>query len=268
MNNELGKSVPRENFEAYCCIFEIETVLRELIVDRLSRVAGTKWYKQRIPEGIRIKSMEGLQYERSARWTRMIPYHPIYYVDFPDLKTIISQKNNWNEAFEEIFARNDIFQSTLSELEPIRNKVAHNRRVTMNDWSVVEAAAQKVMLAIGPQRFRDLASRCTCATDLVSRLESLQKEAQICYARCNKCESLATLDVWRSVSNEWWFDDDYLDCKTEAIRMYFELMIEYSNLPRARGEGYRLESWVEKSAIALSFERMQSQFSKLLKQKE
>src|SRR6266511_1781355 len=136
--------VPEENRAIYCYIYMIETCLREFIIEMLAAVAGPKWFKSRMPGNLLEKCRESVRFERQIKWTQFVPHHQLYYLDFPELKTIIVRTDNWSDAFEPIFKRQDIFVGTVSELEPIRNKIAHNRRATSTDLRIVEAAYSKL----------------------------------------------------------------------------------------------------------------------------
>jgi hypothetical protein len=57
----------------------------------------------------------------------------MYYTDFSHLKIVIQARNNWDDAFSKIFGNKDNLSAALSELEFIRNKVAHIRSPRGND---------------------------------------------------------------------------------------------------------------------------------------
>jgi hypothetical protein len=122
--------VPQENIEIFTILYQIETALRELIIEVLSKVEGSKWYLRRLPGDILQKYKDGRILERQIPWTQFIPHNPIYYVDFPHLKVIMERSDNWKDAFEPIFARKEVVIGILIEIEPIRNKIAHNRKAT------------------------------------------------------------------------------------------------------------------------------------------
>ena len=171
------KLVPRENIQIYCYLYKIENGLRELIIDLLKDVAGPSWYKRRMPGDILEKYLKGRESELKVPWTQLIPHHPIYYVDFPDLKKIIERTDNWKDKFVQIFSRRDILSGTLSEIQVVRNKIAHNRKTTYNDLNIIKGAYTKLSQIIGEKKFTELVSRCTCALNIQERLTGLRKEA-------------------------------------------------------------------------------------------
>jgi hypothetical protein len=256
--------VPGENIEIYCYLYSIETALRELIIELLSATNGPLWYKKRLPGDVLEKYRKGIEFEKSLKWFQLVPLHPIYYIDFPDLKKIIEREDNWKDAFKRIFSRKDILSSTLAELEFIRNKIAHNRKATPKDVEIVRGAHGKLSESIGENYFRELSIRCTCSTDISERLSELQKKCESTFCICNDCKRLEKIDVWESISAEWWFDESYLGHKLEAIADYFGTVDRYLALPRSRGSGHKIESWVKSSGIKEKYANAQIEFAAIL----
>ena len=116
------------NLEAYKLLHFIENMLRVIIVNNLSSI-DPFWYKTRLPGDIYSKYKDGRKITRSNKWCRQIFHHPIYYVDFPDLKKIISSQNNWDDVFKQYFNKKEILIGYLESLEFTRNNIAHNRLV-------------------------------------------------------------------------------------------------------------------------------------------
>ena len=255
---------PQENLEIFAMLYCIETALRELIIESLSALEGSRWYKKCLPGDILEKYRKGWEVEKRTSWTQCISHHPIYYVDFPDLRKIIERDDNWKKAFESIFSRKDIFSSTLSELEPIRNKIAHNRKASSGDVEVVSGVYSKLSTAIGSAYFDSLSSRCTLAVDILEWLNQLQMEAKDSLCICLEFRPLNKLNVWDSVRNMWWFDESYLCDKLDKIIEFFRLIDEYSHLPRLRGSGHKIEAWVKSSSIETKCADAQAQFDAIL----
>ena len=219
--------IPKENKQIFCYLYRIETVLRELIIDSLEAIEGGKWYKRRLPGDVLEKYSQGIKYERNTKWIQLVPHHPIYYTDFSDLKKVIIRNDNWEDVFKQIFVRKEILNSTLSELEHIRNKIAHNRKASFKDFEIVKGAYAKLSVAIGEEKFYTLVSRCTCATDIMERLTELQKETKKLLHVCKNYEFIEKLEVWESIYCKWWFDESYLGHKIDDIKKYFEIIKEY-----------------------------------------
>jgi len=257
--------VPKENIEIYCYLYNIETILRELIIDLLKTVAGPRWYKKRLPGDILEKYRKGIEYEKNIKWTQLVPHHPIYYIDFADLKKIIERGDNWENVFKDIFSpHKQILSSTLFELEFIRNKVAHNRKATHKDVEVVKTAYIKLSEAVGRDYSNRLSARCTCSMDISERLTELQKESERSFCLCKNYKPLEKLEVWKPVCDEWWFDETYLEYKLDGIINYFKTIEEYAALPRTRGSGYKVEAWVKSNDIETKYKNAQIEFLAIL----
>jgi hypothetical protein len=258
------KLVPKENIEIYCYIYRIETALREFIIESLRVVAGSRWYKKRLPGDVLEKYRKAIEFERSVKWSQLVPHHPIYYIDFPDLKKIIEREDNWQDAFKGIFSRKDILSSILAELEFIRNKIAHNRKANNVDVEIARTAYEKLSECIGGKYFDQLSARCTCAMDISEQLSELQGECKRTFHICKDCERIENVDVWESIRDKWWFDESYLGHKLEAITGYFVMIEGYFALPRSRGSGHKIESWVKSSGIEEKYASAQIEFGAIL----
>lgn len=256
--------VPQENIEVYTILYHIEIALRELIVEALSKVAGSRWYSNRLTGDILQKYKDGRRLESQIPWTQFIPHNPIYYVDFPHLRMIIENANNWRDAFKPIFVRKEVVVGILTEIEPIRNKIAHNRKATSMDVEVVRGAISKLSNAIGSAYFETLVSRCTLALDIPEQLGQLLMEAENSLLICCKFDSLDKLEVWKSVHDAWWFDESYLGEKIDKIEVFFHTVDAYSLLPRLRGSGPKIENWVKNSDIELKYLEAKVQFDTIL----
>lgn len=254
---------PPENAEIYNFLYSIETALRELIIEALSTIEGPIWYKRRLPGDVLEKYRKGREYEKSISWTDCIPHNPIYYVDFPDLRKIIERDDNWRETFESIFSRKEVL-SILVVLEPIRNKIAHNRKASHQDLETTKGAYSLLSTAIGSDRFATLATRCTARTDIPEQLAKLRKEAENAYNICQSCTALGELTTWKTLRKEWWFDESYLGNSLDELANYFQTLDEYSRLPRTRGSGYKIEAWVKSAGIDTKYSNAQAEFRALL----
>jgi len=256
--------VPEENIEIYCYLYSIETALRELIIESLKAVDGSRWYKRRLPGDVLEKYRKGIEFERSAKWSQLVPHHPIYYIDFPDLKKIMECEDNWKDAFKPIFSRKDILSSTLAELEFIRNKIAHNRKATSKDVEIVRGAHAKLSESVGKNYFRELSARCTCSKDISERLSELQRECERIFCICKNYERLEKLEIWESICAEWWFDESSLGHKLDAIIDYFGTIQTYCTLPRLRGSGHKIEAWVKSNDVEGKYASARMELSAIL----
>ncbi len=256
--------IPLENVEAFKLLFNLENVLRELIIDSLSSLKGPRWYRRRLPGDILDKYKAALTIEKDIRWIHLVPHHPLYYLDFPDLRKIIEREDNWQDAFRALFGRKEILGATLSELEPIRNKVAHNRRVTMADVQALKTAQNALKASLGEERFVQLSCRCTSLPSLVEQLKTLQAEAEAAFQKCCHYDEIGTLPTWTSVRDEWWLDDSYLGTYISDVDRFFHLAEEYMQLPRRRGSGHLIEIWVKNSGLHSAYASAIDAFNKIL----
>ena len=241
--------VPCENLRAYKILYSMENAIRMLIVECLEKTAGERWYRSRLPGDILNSYREARSAEQKIKWTSLVPHHPIYYIDFPALRKIIERRDNWNEAFKHIFSRQDIFSSRWSSVEPIRNNVAHNRCVSAADIDFLTATFTFLSSTIGEARFNELAAQSKTIPDIVSRITTLRMEGEQALGLCKCAERLKCLPNWNIISPSWWFDDSFIGRDLSPIRTYFGTLNEYMSLPRRRGEGHKIEKWIEQKGI-------------------
>ncbi len=126
----------------------LETELRVFIAEKLQSLSPN-WWKQRIPNDIRLRA-EKRKTDREEPYPGMERKdRPLYdYLDFSDLATIITMKNNWEEVFKFTFMRPEIVQVKLGEISPVRNDIAHHRDIPMNDKETFVSNARQIIRAI------------------------------------------------------------------------------------------------------------------------
>ncbi|MHC5773960.1 Swt1 family HEPN domain-containing protein [Nostoc sp.] len=68
----------------------------------------------------------------------------------------MEKNDNWKGVFESIFGRKEIVSATLTEIEFIRNKIAHNRKATQSDINIIKSSYTKILNTIGEEKFNSL----------------------------------------------------------------------------------------------------------------
>lgn len=111
--------------EDYEVLRNLEIRLRACVMKVLQAILPEKWWPDLIPEKVIDRGEKNkASIESTFPWNSDPELHPIYYVDFAHYAWIIEK--NWS-AFERVFRDKDIIKGKLRELEPIRNKISHNR---------------------------------------------------------------------------------------------------------------------------------------------
>jgi hypothetical protein len=247
--------VPQRNLEAYALLFEIENSLRELMLQSLSQVAGERWYKERLPEDVLAKYREGSNYERRAKWAESrVRYHPAYYLDFTDLKKVMEKKENWSDVFAPVFSRKDILSGILSAVEVVRNKVAHNRTLTGTELELVRTARETIRNSVGGGRFAELVEASTRFPDVHGGLVRLLELLAMARECCRAAKAVPLADELRDFGNTWWLDSDCLGIEVCGIRKLLATLDEYDKLPKGRGTGHVIESWMTRRLLDQQFQ--------------
>lgn len=123
------------NMKAYDILFKLETMLRgfirDILEDHFKDEGG--WLK-RIPRKIIDKCEKRARKEKES-YQDLGSDFLMDYADFRDLKEIILEKENWERGFMTFFRNKQIIAIKLVELEPIRNTIAHNRKISDRELS-------------------------------------------------------------------------------------------------------------------------------------
>jgi hypothetical protein len=197
--------------------YVLEVGLRELIIEKLSAVHGPRWYRSQLPNDVLKKYMDGHDAERASVWTNHIAHHPLYFIDFPDLLKTIAR--NWEDAFAAVFSNKDVVLGSFRSLEPIRNKLAHNRKITEADGAVVNGVFTEVSSAIGDEKLTELVMRCTSAPGIAQQLRALVGDVEQAGMIMIELQPAALLRHWEATKDQWWFDSGYLTGNVNEDRL-------------------------------------------------
>jgi hypothetical protein len=259
-------TVPSDNVDIYQYLFNIEVGLREFVIDKLSSLVGQRWYKQKLPNDVLDKYKAGIEIEKKIVWIDFIPHHPLYYIDFTDIKKIIERQDNWNEAFQSIFRRKDIISNMLSKIESIRNKIAHNRKASSADLEIVKTVYHEIIQMIGCDYFHKLINNCSIESTIGEKMISLKNDILRTSEIVSMCKMLDKLESSDIILKSWWFDSTYLGEDLKLIHEYYHLVDEYVKLPRTMGCGYQIQSWIKETRMKENAEQAVDLISKLLQE--
>ncbi len=71
-----------------------------------------------------------------------------YYMSFSEYSRVISKRDNWREAFEEVFGDPEWVRVVFRELERTRNDVAHNRDLSERQLRFLRLYAEDIARAV------------------------------------------------------------------------------------------------------------------------
>jgi len=254
------------NLSVYRLLYQIEVGLREFIIKTLTTKCGPRWWKERLPPDVLEAYRKGRVYERSIKWCYLVPHHPLYYIDFPDLKKVIERADNWRDVFQPVFKQKDILITTLSQLETIRNTIAHNRRASERNLSITKDALDTLISAIGEEQYRELIATCSSTVDIPKVITLLKDEAISAFETCRACAPLERLEIWGRVNAIWWFDTDYLGHDVTHINRYFNILLGYQGQPRRRGSGHIIEAWLQSQGLETAYHEAMQEFSTIFEE--
>lgn len=122
----------RRSWLAYISLNVLENQLRKLVVSRLMGVENGNWWDKR------LKGLSGgtyLKYKHQEAIASDVTHYPdeiapdICFTDLSVLEKVISDAENWQEAFQQVFVTQKYIRK-LAFLNRLRRKIAHNRFLT------------------------------------------------------------------------------------------------------------------------------------------
>jgi hypothetical protein len=119
--------------EAYTRFFILENTLRAVVMEKLQTNFGPQWVKQLMPV-----ILAGKNQSEQARINQALTSNPneiLQEVYYRDLKNIVT--HFWN-TFQPVFKKKDGTLLKLTELEDLRNDIAHNRVLANHDIKRIE----------------------------------------------------------------------------------------------------------------------------------
>jgi hypothetical protein len=246
LRDKILEATPSSNVEGFCILYCLENLLRELLVEELSSQYGPKWYNVALPPDVLVTYRSGRELERSIPWQDLTPRHPVYYLDFPDLRKTIESNRNWVECFSHLFRSKSHFSSLLSDVEPLRNAIAHNRVLAPQDVIFLLRAMSHLTTCLGPTRSAELVHRSTEAKDVASLLSGQLEAGRMVWAAMSTLSKIPA--VYLGILNwvePWWYDADYLGIATDDIEPFRATALAYDKLPRIRGSALSMKRWIE-----------------------
>ncbi len=118
------ESHQRRLLDAFDSLLKFEFEMRDLIRKRLSDVAGTKWWKQRVP-GTVVGDCQRRKDEKEKKGGAS--HDPIFYAYPDDYRQIIVRQDNWKECFEQVFKNRIQIEALLMWVGAARPEIAHAR---------------------------------------------------------------------------------------------------------------------------------------------
>lgn len=253
-------TLPETNAHVAVVVYETEVALRELIREDLYTLAGPNWWKTRLPPDAVPKIKEARRYERATPWSGHIPHHPIHYLDLGDLRKTIASKANWDECFSQIFKRKDLFETNLSQLEPVRNAFAHSRKVSDRGLGLAVGVRDFVKGLLG-SRWYSLVQATSEGASIPEHLRQVRDQFMEWEDQVQRSEPATP---WSLETDAWWMDEDYLSAPLDAVHGALTLMREYQELPRGRGLGPSIQRWTRTNALPQALQLAVQQIDTIL----
>ena len=256
------------NLKAFKLLFEIETALREFLIERCEQSIGPRWHETVFPKITleRLKThgepkpgAKGPGEKRSADdkkgWVSRVAFHPVYYLDFSELADAFELKTN--NDLDRLFVSNrrDVIVQHLRRAMPIRNPIAHNRMIVEIDLATVQNSYVGIRNEIGAELFDRYASSPPSQVAKDAEMKQLRTELRTSAAAVRAATEVS-LPVWDRLKQRWWMELDWqLDAK--SVREVFKLLEGYREVWNQNflGRRQRMLDWYEPNWNAANFDR-------------
>ena len=244
------------NVEAYRKLVNIENGLRELLISELEASCGSAWWKQQVPGSLIKKAREGKKYESSQAWKVRIIYHPIYYLDFPELRQIIVKNDNWNHTFSRLFSGPKTqIEASLASVEPVRNRIAHTRVCSEGDLRELDRVQSLLESSVGKSRLEALALQPTYLTDGPATIDSFATATR---AACSSVANEERLqpDSIPPLPPDWLIAELCEDGEAIEVRQLVGLLDDYRRIGSGQGSIMLIRKWPKRALVATLISRL------------
>jgi Swt1-like HEPN len=120
----------------YALLYCFENSVRQLIRERLEEKEGGDWWDKSVPKAVREQAAKRQQNAKANSWLEGEKGHPLQFVDFGDLSSIIL--HNW-EDFSDLVPSQHWIKQRMDELEQARNFIAHSRLLLPAEFQRIES---------------------------------------------------------------------------------------------------------------------------------
>jgi hypothetical protein len=119
----------------YRLLFVFENVIREFISARYAEIDGEAWFDGRASASMKQKVQDRKEKEEKNQWHVGRNSHPIFYLDFGDLGSLIT--THWS-VFKDFVESQAWVLSRIQEAERTRNVIAHTNVLAQEEAQRLE----------------------------------------------------------------------------------------------------------------------------------
>jgi len=135
----------RKMADFYVIYYAIENSIRRLVSETLQEKHGPNWWATKVPEKVRLEVEKKQKEERDTAMS-IRSEDPLTYTNFGELIDVFA--SNWTD-FSDILRSEKAMRQTLSQLNKVRNLVAHSCelnedeitrfKLTVKDWFRIQS---------------------------------------------------------------------------------------------------------------------------------
>lgn len=143
---QIPTTAPDHHESAAALFYVLENRLRETIIDALGAV-DRAWWQTRVPPNLIGDAESRRTAEFESAVTPTGESHPVMFLSLGELFDVVLASDNWGQVFRIRMRRSaEVVRAASRDLIAVRNKIAHNRPVSVADLELAQNAAQRLGL--------------------------------------------------------------------------------------------------------------------------
>jgi hypothetical protein len=265
------------NLEAYRLIYEVEVAVREFLIARCEPIMGPAWWREVLERSQAAKLERVAEPRKGAKpadqrakddgkhLSSRRAFHPVYWVDFPELGRVFQMNSNKQKLAEHLVSRNaKAIHECFELLQPIRNAVAHNRPIDLADLDLARSVHATVRSELGLDAFATLCNKPNSIAEMRQEMAELLAELKQAGHLVQNAKELQ-LPVWERLQTRWWLEPEWqVDAK--SVVEAFALLVAYRQMWSSDflGRNRRVTDWREERWSEITFRRAQASLSREL----
>lgn len=175
--------------------------------------------------------------------------HLVFYTDFADMKRIIG--HNWS-AFSKTITKvsKEVILTKLEDLEPLRNKVAHNRPICLEELDLLKTYCVYFAQYLPDMPEMSLGRKVSVTGEqLAESLLGLLTELKQNREKVEKLERGCEVARWMEFSSKFWLYEHRISVGYEDLYNLYSNLQEYMNISRIIGAGDLVRTFVRDSRL-------------------
>lgn len=250
------------NIKAYGILFELENLLRALILTKLQDYKNDWWSEIKTKKFVvKIDKSYGsnlindidreIKHDSEYLGSDQLLIHKIYYTDMQNLYDIISYF--WEDYFKSIFIgkrSNDQFRPNFNYVRYLRNKVMHSKPVTEQEYKNIKSFYNEVKEYVKKDglELKEF-HKCIYLSEMLGEIRLEITEHSNALGKGEISIDTLKIDVYESYNVEWWWSAHQDEIFNIIDSFYEHIKNLRKKLENPRNTKYAIKNTIQKEKI-------------------